>query len=106
MCLAKFRRLALAALFVFGSVGASSAADLTLTLVDSDTQEPVEGIPVEIFLSTGVMTGESDADGLVHYQNVVGRGFWVEIGGERLDDFFYVADSPVEVQIDQQGGNR
>lgn len=100
------RRLALAAALVFGCVAASSAADLTLTLVDADTQSPLEGATVEIYLSTGIRAAESGPEGLVSFESVVGRGFWVEIDGVRLSDFYYVVDSPIEIQVRQDGGAR
>jgi hypothetical protein len=97
-------RLAFAFLLILGGVGASNAANLEVTLIDGNTQLPVAEANVEIFLSYGVLTAQTDADGTVIFDDVYGRGFWVEVNGERLPDFYYTESSPVEIEVISDGG--
>ena len=98
------RRFALTCLLVVGAVAVANAATLSITLVDSESQQPVEGATVVVYLSHGVLAGFSDAEGTLSFENVIGRGFWLEVNGERLSDFYYTENSPVEIQIDSRGG--
>jgi hypothetical protein len=99
-----FRHLALTLLLVLGSVGISSAAELTISVVDEDTQLPVQGASVKVYLSYALLEAETGIEGLVSFDNVIGRGFWVEIDGERQAEFYYTENSPIEIRIQAQGG--
>jgi hypothetical protein len=91
-------------LLIVGAVAVANAATLSITLLNSETQQPVEGATVVVYLSYGVLAGFSDAEGTLIFDGVEGRGFWLEINGERLSDFFYTENSPLQIQLDSQGG--
>jgi hypothetical protein len=99
--------LTLSALLLGGIAGgALGASDVSITLKHSDTETPAVDVEVSIFLSTGVLRATTDEDGVALFEDVVGRGFWVEVNGERLRDFYYVADSPLEILVNAEGGGK
>jgi hypothetical protein len=76
---------------------AFAAEDVSLTIVDQEV--PLAGAEVAIFLSDGMHSGITDSEGLVTFSVEYGRGFWVEVNGERLDQFYFVESAPYLVDL-------
>ena len=84
-------------------VGTASAAE-TVTLNFSESGDAVNRAEIVIFFSSGIDSGETSAAGTVDLEVESGRGFWVEVNGERLDTFFFVEDGPTfEIDLDVVG---
>jgi hypothetical protein len=78
--------LVLLAVALLAAPSARAASDLILLFEDDGA--PVQGATIDIFLSTGAYTTITDAEGFAIFQIEAGKGFWVEVNGERLDQFF------------------
>lgn len=100
--------LLLMAAVLLTAPSARAASDLILLIEDGGA--PVQGATVEVFLSYGSHTTTTDADGFAAFQIESGKGFWVEVNGERLDHF-YQTDQAAQIidiasvgRIQWQGG--
>lgn len=80
---------------------AGAAQDITLTIVDHDV--PLAGVEVAIFLSDGMQTGVTNENGLVTFTIDYGKGFWVEVNGDRLNQFYFVDDAPYALDLSLVG---
>ena len=87
----------LAALAGMAVGGAQAATDLTLTIVNDS--EPVVGAQIEIFLSNDYQLAATDDLGQVTFEVESGRGFWLEVDGERLAEFYFVDDAPESIDL-------
>ena len=76
---------------------ASAAEEVSLTILDEDV--PLAGVEVSIFLADAMHTAVTDAEGVVNFMVEYGRGFWVEVNAERLDQFYFVEDAPYVVDL-------
>ena len=71
-----------------------AATDLILMFQENGA--PVQEATIEIFLSYGSHVTTTDAEGYAIFQIDNGRGFWVEVNGERLDHFY---DTSQDTQV-------
>lgn len=86
-----------AILGAFGLGSAQAGDDVALTI--SDAGRAVGGVKVEIFLSNTHLSGQTDAQGLVAFEVESGKGFWVEVNGERLAEYFFVEQAPFAIDL-------
>ncbi len=93
-------------LFLALAATATQAATVAITLKDADTQAPIQGVKVELYLSYGILAAQSDAAGTVVFEDVRGRGFWLVLDGVKRSEFYRVADSPFVVLVSRGGGAR
>ncbi len=80
------------------SLGSAFAAD-DVVLTISDGGQAVVGARVEIFLSNAHLIGQTNDDGVVAFEVESGKGFWVEVNGERLAEFFFVEQAPYQFDL-------
>lgn len=88
---------ALCGLAIVSSTPAFAAEEIALTILDTDV--PLAGAEVTIFLSDGMQTAVTDVEGLATFSIDYGRGFWVEVNGDRLAQFFFVADGAQDLDL-------
>jgi len=86
---------AILGVIVLGSAGAGTEVVLTI----QDDAVAVAEAQVEIFLSNEHLVGQTDSDGVVAFQVESGRGFWIEVNGERLAQFFFVDQAPLQIDL-------
>jgi hypothetical protein len=91
------RCLALCGLVLFSPIGASAAEEISLTIMDQDV--PLAGAEVTVFFADFMLTGVTDEQGVVDFSIDYGRGFWMEVNGARLAEFYFVEDSPLSVDL-------
>ena len=58
---------------------------------------------VTLYLSYGTELATTDATGKGSFEIGQGRGFWVEVNGQRLARFFYVDSVPEVIDIAETG---
>ncbi len=89
---------------VLGIIGLGSArAGTEVVLTIYDDAAAVAGAQVEIFLSNEHLAGQTNNDGIVAFQVESGRGFWIEVNGERLAQFFFVDQAPIQIDLATMG---
>jgi hypothetical protein len=96
--------LACAALVAFAATTPApvfAAEEVSLTIMDTDV--PLSGMQVEVFFSDGSQSGITDDQGFVAFSVEYGRGYWVEVNGERIAEFFYIADGHQNVDLATAG---
>jgi hypothetical protein len=65
---------------------------------------PLAEAQVTIILSDMAMTAKTDQDGFVSFPVEIGRkGFWLEVNGQRLDEFFFVRNNPFTLDVSAIG---
>lgn len=65
---------------------------------------PLEAAEVTIILSDMAMVASTDQNGFVSFPIEVGRtGFWLEVNGQRLDEFFFVKSNPFTLDVSVVG---
>jgi hypothetical protein len=89
--------IALCGLALLSPTPTFAAEEVSLTILDQDV--PLAGAEVTIFLADFMYTGVTNEDGIVEFSVDYGRGFWVEVNGERLADFYFVEDAPYTVDL-------
>ncbi len=72
-----------------------------LQLITGET--PLVGADVVVYLSDGVHQGLTDDEGKMTFEALTGRGFWVEVDGERLDEFYFVDQAPYQIDLSTVG---
>jgi hypothetical protein len=80
---------------------ARAASDLILLFEDGGA--PVQDATIQIFLSSGSQTTTTDAEGFAIFQIESGKGFWVEVNGERLDHFYQTDQATQIIDISTIG---
>lgn len=85
---------------ILGTIGLGSAlASQEVALTIRDEGQIVVGAQVEIFLSNAHLIGQTNEDGVVTFEVESGKGFWVEVRGERLAEFFFVEQAPFQFDL-------
>jgi len=89
-----------AALLGPGSVAAAEQ----VTLKIEDQGQPVAAAEVVIFLSCDRIEATTDALGAASFDiECGGRGFWVEVDGKRLAEFYWVGRVPEKIDVASVG---
>ncbi len=83
------------------SGSADAANELSLTILDNGV--PVVGAEVTVYLSYGAEKGFTDENGVVTFEIENGKGFWVEVAGERLDHFYETQAIAQTIDLAQVG---
>ena len=68
-----------------------------ITLTDQGA--PLVGSEVVVFFSTGAKEATTDEEGHVSFRVDGERGFWVEVDGERLNEFFFVDQRSFDIDV-------
>jgi hypothetical protein len=85
---------------ILGSLGLRPAlAGDVVALTIRDGGAAVVDTRVELFLSNDHLVGQTDADGVVTFEIESGKGFWVEVRGERLAEYFLVEQAPFQIDL-------
>lgn len=58
---------------------------------------------VTLYLGYGPESGRTDSQGQVSFQVEQGRGFWIEVNGNRLNHFYQIGQVPAVIDVSQVG---
>jgi hypothetical protein len=97
------RRTSLWAFLALGIVlaalasAARAATEIRFQVLNSGS--PMSDAEVVLYLSYGAETGRADVNGNVVIPIEKGRGYWIEVNGARLKQFFYVDQTPAVIDV-------
>lgn len=86
---------------ILGAGVASAATQLGITFTSSGT--PVANGQVVLFFSNGTASATTDQAGLANFSIDSGRGFWIEVNGQRLARFYTLDQAPSNIDVASVG---
>ena len=79
------------------AAAAMAATEVRFQLMNNGT--PMSNAQVVLYLSYGAENGRADANGGVAIEIQEGRGYWIEVNGARLKQFFLVDQTPAVIDV-------
>jgi len=79
--------------------GSMAVAATTLQIVFTNSGTPVAGGEVVLFFSNEAISTVTDQAGLARFSIESGKGFWIEVNGQRLAKFYSMTQPPANIDI-------
>lgn len=96
--------IALAGFAIIASlaVGAAHAATV-VSFQLKNGGSVMQDAAVTLFLGYGTDSSRTDSQGQISFQLEQGRGFWIEVNGNRLNRFYQIGQVPSVIDVNQVG---
>ncbi len=84
-------------LLLCASTTAMAATDIQITVLDNGTA--VAEAEITLYQSADMQTAVTDEHGVANVELEYNGGFWVEVNGKRLAEFFEAGRATVEIDL-------
>ena len=86
-----------------GGSGGTAIAATQMSIAFTNAGTPVAGAEIALFFSNDVVTAVSDKNGVAQFSIDRGKGFWVEVNGQRLAKFYSIDQPPASIDMASVG---